>query len=93
MKLTKKEEAWFARLEKCLAAAPESLRKKDGKKIRSFTIGDRSVVVYDAAKVDKWVENQGYYTWNIPDVTCIVDKSESELLSLSLPFCVESTAG
>lgn len=93
MKLTEKEKKWFARLEKTLAAAPESLKRKDGKFIRSFTTGDADITVYDADKYDKWVESQDFRLGYEGDVGPQVEMSGSELYFIKFPFCIESTAG
>lgn len=93
MKLTKKEEAWFTRLQKCLDAAPESLKKKDGEQLRAYTIGDNEVFVYNAEKYDSYVKEKDYESWNLPDVCSTVDRSAAGMYELVFPFCVESTAG
>ncbi|AUR84796.1 hypothetical protein NVP1063O_129 [Vibrio phage 1.063.O._10N.261.45.C7] len=93
MKLTEKEKKWFARLEKTLAAAPDSLKKKDGKFLRSFTTGDNDITVYDASKYDTWVDSQNFRLGYEGDVGPQVEKSEAGLYNLVFPFCVESTAG
>lgn len=89
MKLTQKELKWFARLEKCLAAAPESLRKK----VSSYTIGDDDIVIFDVKRADTWEDDNLDRNTHTRDRCHIVDASSSRLYKLNLPFVVESTAG
>ena len=94
MKLTQAEKKWFERLQRTLAAAPESLKKKrmEGK-ISSYTVGDPFIVVYDEEKLADWKEEQNYMTGYELDVCKMVSFSDAELYHLDFPFAVESTAG
>ncbi len=87
MKLTKKEEAWLLRLEKCLASAPESLSKK----VSSYTTGDNTVTLFDTAKRDTYERKLPSY--GVTDMCTIVVDSCSEVSTLVFPFVIESTAG
>lgn len=92
VKLTSSEKKWLQELQDHLDNAPVSLRKKGRlDKIRSFTIGDPDVTVYDGEKFDEYVE--GRSNNHIKDVCVDVNNSNSELFHLRFPFCVESTAG
>lgn len=87
VKLTQKEKDWFARLEKCLAAAPKSLNNK----VSSYTIGDNDINIIDPCKLEEYImENpkaEDYYFCSQ------VEASGAKLLSLEFPFDIESTAG
>ena len=88
MELTVKEQKWLDRLEKVLDAAPRSL----GKKVRSYTIGDDNITLYDKRKYEEFVgkyERRGIYS----DVGPTVEASDSQIRSFDFPFCIESTAG
>ncbi len=90
-KLTKKEQDWFVRLQKCLDAAPKTLDKK----VSSFTIGDKNITVFDPAKV-KACENDRtleFTAWGGMDTGCQVENADAEILVLYFPFHIESTAG
>jgi hypothetical protein len=88
MKLTKKEQAWFKRLQKCLDAAPESLTNK----ISSYTIGDDDVTVYDKAKLKEYFNNNPRV--EVEDYLCTsVDAADAKIYCLEFPFSVEATSG
>lgn len=87
MKLTKKEEAWLARFEKCMAAAPKSL----GKKVSSYTVGDPFITIFDKDLV--WDYEATLSNDSRKDMCQIVDEIEGEILTVYFPFNIESTAG
>lgn len=93
MKLTVKEKKWFESLEKVLSEAPASLKSKDGNFLRSYTIGDNDITVYDAEMCDTWVDSQDFRLGYEGDVGPQVTESGAELYRLVFPFCIESTAG
>lgn len=94
MKLTQAEKKWFERLQKTLDAAPESLKKKSKtQQIRSYTIGDPFIIVFDESKLKEWKEKQNFRTGYHPDVCEMVRRSDAEIYDLTFPFAVESTAG
>ena len=88
MKLTKKELAWFARLQKCLNSAPDSLTKK----VTSYTIGDADVTVYDKTKLEDYLNNNP--SADSDRYVCTnVEAADSEIYRLEFPFSVEATSG
>lgn len=92
MKLTVAEKKWFDRLQRTLDAAPKSLEKKGSNfQLSSFTIGDRSLDVYDEEKLRAWQEANPHKADG--DVGPMVNKAEALLFDLQFPFCIESTAG
>ena len=94
MKLTQAEKKWFDRLQRTLAAAPASLKKKSiSKKISSYTVGDPFIIVYDEEKLADWKEEQNYMTGYELDVCKMVTYADAQLYHLDFPFAVESTAG
>jgi len=87
MKLTKKEEAWLVRLEKCLDAAPISLNKK----VSSYNIGDSEIILYDRVKQEGYEDSLSEH--EISDKCIMVADCGSQLCSFMFPFGIESTAG
>ncbi len=86
MKLTKKEEAWLLRLEKCLAAAPKSL----GKKVSSYTLGDNDIILFDKVKQEVYEDSLRH---EARDKCVEVANCGTELVNIVFPFNIESTAG
>lgn len=87
MKLTKKEEAWLLRLEKCLASAPVSLNKK----VQAYTIGDNDITLYDLEKQTEYEDK--LHERDTPDKGVMVYEAGTYLNNFVFPFGIESTAG
>ncbi|AUR87422.1 hypothetical protein NVP1101O_011 [Vibrio phage 1.101.O._10N.261.45.C6] len=90
-KLSKRDMAWFERLQRVLDAAPTGLDAK----ISSFTIGDKDITVFDPVKVKDCEEDMAgeFITWGERDTGCQVDNADAEIITLRFPFHIESTAG
>lgn len=91
VKLTKKEQDWLIRLEKCLAAAPKTLNSK----VRAYTIGDPDIILYCIKTLeDRENERYGCRNNTIADMDiCVqVEVTGAEIANFVFPFVIESTA-
>lgn len=84
--LTKKEQAWLSELQNVLDRCPSP------KKIGFYTIGDKSIYLYDLRRMDEIMEaldNRSSMDWCI----AVHDMNAGFDEKILFPSSVESTAG